>query len=238
MSDPIPVGDRSDPAKAMWNLASVVLGDHSFEAVLSRTAEVIKESIPGADEVSVTMVNGRPYTAASTGPLAAQVDESQYEADYGPCLDAIRTGQTVLVVDQGTESRWPDYSPAAAEAGVRSSLSVPIPVNEQYVGGMNIYSRTAAAFDDAAVRTAQDLSAYAGIVLNNAGLYFNASSRVEQMEAAMVSRATIEQAKGILMGGRHCGESEAFDILVRLSQQSGRKLRDVAAALVEQATTE
>jgi GAF domain-containing protein len=109
-------------------------------------------------------------------------------------------------------------------------------VNEEYVGGMNIYSRRPATFDDAAVRTAQDLSAYAGIVLNNANLYFNASSRAEHMQAAMASRATIEQAKGILMGGRRCDENEAFDILVRLSQQSGRKLRDVAAALVQQAT--
>jgi AmiR/NasT family two-component response regulator len=40
----------------------------------------------------------------------------------------------------------------------------------------------------------------------------------------MQSRAVIEQARGILMGGRRCGADEAFDILVRLSQQSHRKL--------------
>jgi AmiR/NasT family two-component response regulator len=51
----------------------------------------------------------------------------------------------------------------------------------------------------------------------------------------MASRAVIEQAKGILIGGRRCNADEAFAILVRLSQHSGRKLHEVAQALVSQA---
>ena len=77
------------------------------------------------------------------------------------------------------------------------------------------------------------MAAYAGIVLNNVGLYFSATSRADQMAEAMRSRAVIEQAKGILMGQRQCNSDEAFSILVRLSQQSHRKLRDVAMALVD-----
>jgi AmiR/NasT family two-component response regulator len=53
----------------------------------------------------------------------------------------------------------------------------------------------------------------------------------------MQSRAVIEQAKGILIGQRRCTPQEAFDILVRLSQDTNRKLRDVAEALVAQAMT-
>lgn len=57
----------------------------------------------------------------------------------------------------------------------------------------------------------------------------------EQLETAMRSRAVIEQAKGILMGQRRCTAEEAFEVLVRLSQNSNRKLRDVAQALVDEA---
>jgi AmiR/NasT family two-component response regulator len=60
-----------------------------------------------------------------------------------------------------------------------------------------------------------------------------AHAEVEQMKQAMASRAGIEQAKGILMSQRHCGPDEAFAILVKLSSQTNRKLRDVAAAVVE-----
>jgi AmiR/NasT family two-component response regulator len=54
------------------------------------------------------------------------------------------------------------------------------------------------------------------------------------MTEAMASRAVIEQAKGVLMGGRRCDADEAFGILVKLSQQSHRKLRDVAQTIIDQ----
>jgi len=57
---------------------------------------------------------------------------------------------------------------------------------------------------------------------------------VEQLREAMRSRAVIEQAKGIVMGERRCTAEEAFDVLVKLSQDSNRKLRDVARGLVEE----
>jgi AmiR/NasT family two-component response regulator len=54
----------------------------------------------------------------------------------------------------------------------------------------------------------------------------------------MESRAGIEQAKGILMGQHRCSAEDAFRILVRLSQDTNRKLHDVAEALVTGAITE
>ncbi|NNH24853.1 ANTAR domain-containing protein [Pseudokineococcus marinus] len=48
----------------------------------------------------------------------------------------------------------------------------------------------------------------------------------------MASRATIEQAKGVLMARRGCSADEAFALLSSASQASGRKLRDLAAEVV------
>ena len=58
---------------------------------------------------------------------------------------------------------------------------------------------------------------------------------VDQLKAAMASRATIEQAKGILMLLTSCGEQVAFDLLAHISSNSHRKVRDVAVAIVESA---
>lgn len=55
---------------------------------------------------------------------------------------------------------------------------------------------------------------------------------VEGLRAAMASRATIEQAKGIVMGSVGCDADHAFQLLVQQSQHENRKLRDVAAELV------
>jgi len=81
---------------------------------------------------------------------------------------------------------------------------------------------------DAARRFAE----YATVSLSNAHLFADLAAEVEQMRQAMKSRAVIEQAKGIIMGERRCSPDEGFDVLVQLSQDTNRKLRDVAAALV------
>lgn len=54
-------------------------------------------------------------------------------------------------------------------------------------------------------------------------------------QAALTSRAVIDQAKGIIMATRACSAPEAFEILVSMSSRQNRKLRDVAAQLVTQA---
>jgi GAF domain-containing protein len=225
--------DRLDTNEALRALSTMVLSNFDFDMVLERATLVVKQTIPGAAEVSVTVQNGQPLTVASSGPLAIEVDESQYVAGYGPCLDAIRLGQTVVVDDQSTETRWPDYTPRAVEAGVRSSLSVPLPVDGRHVGAFNIYGLQPHLFPPEVAEVAEQLAAYAAIVLNNAGLYFTAAARAEQMTEALGSRAVIDQAKGILMGSRHCDADEAFGILVKLSQQTGQKLHAVAQKLVE-----
>ena len=60
-------------------------------------------------------------------------------------------------------------------------------------------------------------------------------TEVSQLRAAMASRATIEQAKGILMLLTNCGEHPAFELLAHLSSHTHRKVRDVALTITESA---
>lgn len=57
-------------------------------------------------------------------------------------------------------------------------------------------------------------------------------SEVEGQRRAMRTRAVIEQAKGILTERIGCTPDEAFSHLVQLSQDSNRKLVDIAADLL------
>jgi AmiR/NasT family two-component response regulator len=56
--------------------------------------------------------------------------------------------------------------------------------------------------------------------------------QVEDLRAALVARAVIDQALGIIMAQQRCTSDEAFDILRRASQTRNVKLRDVAAGIV------
>jgi hypothetical protein len=58
---------------------------------------------------------------------------------------------------------------------------------------------------------------------------------VLNLRKALTSRATIDQAKGIVMADRRCTADEAFAILVELSSRSEVKLADVALAFVYRA---
>jgi two-component system, response regulator / RNA-binding antiterminator len=64
--------------------------------------------------------------------------------------------------------------------------------------------------------------------------YASALVEVEQLREALTSRATIDQAKGILMAQHGCSPEEAFGMLVRLSNDTNVRLADVASALVYQ----
>ena len=53
------------------------------------------------------------------------------------------------------------------------------------------------------------------------------------LEGAFARRAVIERAKGIVMSRQAVGEQQAFELLRSQSQSSGRKVYDVAKAVVE-----
>lgn len=53
-----------------------------------------------------------------------------------------------------------------------------------------------------------------------------------QLEEALVTRALIGEAMGILMIQNDCTAKEAFETLKQVSQHSNIKLRDIAARLV------
>jgi GAF domain-containing protein len=139
------------------------------------------------------------------------------------------------VPEMAREDRWPQWAARARDLGVNSSLSIGLPVQDTVTGALNVYATTPEAFDDDAVVLGQTFAGYAAVALANAHLYDTTATLAQQMQAAMDSRAVIEQAKGIIMGERRCTAEEAFSILTKVSQDTNRKVRDVAAALVARA---
>ncbi len=57
-------------------------------------------------------------------------------------------------------------------------------------------------------------------------------AEITQLQGALLTRAVIDQAKGLLMGVHGCDSEDAFAVLSRVSQHHNVKLRVVAAALV------
>ncbi len=144
------------PIDAFAQLGRIRLSETSLNDVFQQVADLAKHTVPGAGEVSVTLVqNKAAQTPAFTGDLALALDESQYKLGHGPCLKAAVSTSTQHIADMSQETRWPDYTRSAVDAGARSSLSIGLPVHEAVTGALNIYARKPDAFDDDAITLAQ-----------------------------------------------------------------------------------
>jgi GAF domain-containing protein len=217
-------------------LSRVALVDRTLEDVLTDITRIAAAGIPGAESTSITLVrNDKPFTAAHHGEMALAADELQYEKGYGPCMDAGRGGVMLRIDDTETEERWPDYvRHAQAVAGVRSSLSVPLPYQGNSIGALNNYSSQPAAFaSPESIEAGLEVAEVVAVAVANADAHWQLGEQARNMRIAMDSRAVIEQAKGVLMAQRHVDAEQAFEILREASQRYNRKLRDIATGIVD-----
>ncbi|NEK60654.1 GAF and ANTAR domain-containing protein [Geodermatophilus sabuli] len=232
-----PARPVSDPRDAVAELARLAFDTTTMDAMLQRIAELAKELIRGVADASVTLIaNDKAHTAAYTGRLALDLDETQYGRGYGPCLEAAVGEELREITDARRETRWPGYAQAAVEHGSLSSLSVPLPVREGIHGGLNLYAVEAHRFDDGARQSSRTFASYAAVAVHNMHLYASTCDQAHHLDMAMKTRAVIEQAKGILMSQRRCDAEEAFAHLAAASQRSNRRLRDIAQAIVDGVT--
>ncbi len=114
-------------------------------------------------------------------------------------------------------------------------MSLPLIANAGPIGALNMYSETERAFGSLDVEVGNAFASQAAFVLANAQAYWDARLLSENLGQAMRSRATIEQAKGIIISTSGCTEDEAMELLVQQSQHQNVKLREIAREIVDNA---
>jgi len=225
----------ANAAEALERLGRLSLRELSMDSLLQTVADLSRTVMPGNPETSVLLlVKDHPSTVVHTGELAVDLDERQYERGHGPCLNAARTGQPTEIVDTRTETRWRDYTRHAAERGNLSSLSIPLMIDaeHQVTGALNIYAREPHAFDEASRAAASRFGPYAAVATGNLYAYQSARDLADNLQAALESRAIIDQAKGVLIERYKLTPDQAFQLLARASMTLNRKVRDIADHLV------
>jgi GAF domain-containing protein len=120
----------------------------------------------------------------------------------------------VQVDDLAADDRWDRYRPH----GVGSSLSLPLAVDGQVVGALNLYSPQRAAFAGPARQHTEAFAAQCAAALALVLRQADQEELHRQLGAALASRSIIDQAIGILMSQQRCRADEAFDLLRQASQ--------------------
>ena len=228
---------HADPAdEALSALAYFFVDDGTLGDTLRRLVAIATRAA-GADMAGITVLTeGKPRTTAFTDPAAPEIDEAQYSTGEGPCLDAFRQDRSFWIDSTLEDDRWPAFCRSAADHGVLSSLSVPIDARGTSLGALNLYSYERSAFDEGSVGPMETFARHAAVVLVNTLVYWDARHLNENLNQAMRSRSTIDYATGILMANGGRSAEDAFRVLVRASQRENRKLRDIAAEIVERSS--
>ena len=223
---------RPDPdlTDVLRRLGSVPLSRRDLRSAVDDVTDQAAGVLGVPPATSVTLLSdGPPRTVAASGPLALRLDAVQYRDDAGPCLEAARGGAPVGVLS-GDDPRWPGFAGALVEAGCDSVWSHPLPLDAP-AGSLNLYLPAGVAPERREAAAA--LVEGAAVPVANVWLYEEAVRTNENLRAALESRAVIEQAKGILMERLKVTADRAFDTLVRVSNDTNTKLRDVAQAVVD-----
>ncbi|NKX55411.1 GAF and ANTAR domain-containing protein [Arthrobacter mobilis] len=210
-----------------------------FLADLSRLAAGMLSTSDVEVYCGVSLLRPRKKgTVASSSERARQLDEIQYGYDDGPCLRAAREETVFQVEDVLRDGRFPGFEQAVAEQGVRSILSVPIPLDGPAKSALNLYAMQPGAFDGSSRDRAELLAREASKSLRLAVRIAHLSDSNADLKAAIQSRTTIDLATGIIMGQNRCSQDAAFKILKLASNARNIKLYDVAAAVVRSASEE
>ena len=227
------MADGDEVLRGLNALTQFLVGDTTMSQTLQRIIDLAAEAVPPAAYTGLTMlVDDKVTTSVFSDPDVPEIDQAQYEAGNGPCLDAFRHSKIYEIPSTARDATWPEFSRAALDHGIRSTLSMPLAAGGSALGALNFYSETEHGFSEPDRQAAKAFATQTAVVLMNAQAYWEARTFGENMEQAMRSRATIEQAKGILMAQSKVSPDDAFEMLRMASQRENRKLRDVAQGLV------
>jgi GAF domain-containing protein len=229
-------GEDDDLRESLDALSRLATGNLDLRDVLTRVAEFAVAAIPGADGAGLTLLEaGHSDTIVATAPFVAEVDAIQYTIEEGPCITAAKEGRTVRSGALGDDAQWPQFGPRVKRMGVHSVLSLPLLIPGGVVGAMNVYAHQPDSFNDHAVEIGELFAVPAAIAVQNAQVLAQTKRLAHQLQAALTSRAVIDQALGILMSRTGSTSEQAFDRLRDRSQTDNVKLREVAQRVVDEA---
>jgi len=201
---------------------------NAFEAV----TQLAVERVPSARAASITTIShDRFTTAAATDEVARRADAIQYDVGSGPCIDAIVDQTVYQPKDLAEDDRWPEYGRRVVEElGLHSMLSFRMKLDAAgVIAGLNFYGQEPDAFDDHDLAEGLLLTTHAAQAVSAAHL----RDRVENLERALSSNRDIGTAVGVLIAQHKLTREQAFDLLRIASQNTNRKLHEVALDVID-----
>ena len=203
-----------------------------FLATLTeRSTELLEADAAG---VILKDSQGQLRVVASTSDGAALLEFFELQNDEGPCLACLHSGRPVVnVAIAEAQAKWPRFSAAAAGVGYHSTHALPLRLRDTVVGAMNLFRIDPAPLSSEAITLGQALADIATIGLLQERSVRESGLLAQQLQTALNSRVTIEQAKGVLLASGNIRVDHAFELMRAYSRRNNTPLRTVALRVVQ-----
>lgn len=206
--------------------------------VLLTALAVRSRELVGARACSVLLApagaeSGEVY-ASEAG--AGELLHDAFDRGDGPGPYCRKTGNPVPRTDlrgRVARQRWPHYVPRALDLGYTEVAARPLRGREEAIGALVLFGSGDAPLTEEALVFGQSLADIVAIALLRDRELHRSRVLAGQLEHALTSRLTIEQAKGVLAAQRSLSMDGAFAILRGHARARQRKLLEVARDVVE-----
>jgi len=170
-------------------------------------------------------------TISATSPLAARIDEMQFDLGEGPCWDAMRSFSPVIEPDLGDRwDRWPAFIDAIRSGGVTSIFAFPLHVGPLQIGAVDLFTQRrlelSADDTDRAARLAEKVSRE---VLRTALISATSADGLERP----FSRRLVHQATGMVVSQLEVSAEDAELIIKGHAFAQGKSMMEIAQQVID-----
>ena len=165
------------------------------------------------------------------------LEELQIQHGEGPCVDAFEAKTLVDTDDLAAEARWPKFSPAALERGLRAVLASPIPYNQQAIGVVVVFSAKVHPWSPEGELALVAFTDLAALTIANTMQSEQRGELATQLQRALDARVVIEQAKGALCARDGITPGQAFERMRRQARAERRRVLEIAQEIMSDTDT-
>jgi hypothetical protein len=223
----VPSSDLAERAAALLSLAAA-----TQEGSLSQLTALAASQVTGCAAASVTLWrDGELVGEAASHPDPSRLVLVQLSCGRGPMLDAMAGRGPVSCPDTLAERRWPEFAAAALRIGVRSAVA--LSCRGPLVVVLSLFGLRPNAVDPDQLQLAELLVAYGSALVGAVSDYDESQRTAVQLRDAAAARATVDQAKGILMHALGCSADDALERMREVSQRSNIRATEVARRIID-----
>jgi GAF domain-containing protein len=221
-------------AQAFVRLADTLSSDFDvvdfLQGLSADSVEILEAEAAG---VMLANPRGGLRLIASSDERMRLLELFELQGAQGPCLDAFSTGRVLQANAASSRTRWPVFAQHAFDSGFQMMCAVPLRVRTDIIGALNLFRSTDKPFTADEIDIAQAMAEMAAIGLIQERALRERTLLTEQLQAALLSRVVIEQAKGMLAEYLKITLDDAFWLLRGYARDHNRKLSDVARDVID-----